>query len=359
MSAKHPPSSRHPQTRRGAFSIRRLRYALGALALCGMALPACSAETGSQTDDHTEGALGFAPPIAYGQTVTGQVASPQIDIWALDVQAGDKFRLTNTVTGGDLSPDIVLFRGNVNDHISSDAHEVAEGSLRKDYATDRNGRYFIVVRGYQNQGAGSYSLSAECLGGPCAGEIPPPPVVELDDGDKVACVRQARECAVTKLPEYGGAVGSVRAKQIFDDCLGQATVDTWQSDVPASCATACAGVDDAFVCDSIVGMLPWLADRTPQCVDAFNGCIEDCSDAAGGDHPNNLYEGIEAVCVTGEVAFNGSCRDVSELAVCGGEWSEDSCEACYIGCHATIGAWYDDLDTICSDECDCSPSDDL
>lgn len=337
----------------------KLRHALGTLLLVGLVMPACSTDTGNQTDNHTEGALGFAPPIAFGETVTGQVASPQIDIWALDLKAGDEIRLTKTVTGGDLKPDVVLFLGNVGNHISSAAHQVTDNTLRKDYVTERNGRYFIVVRGYQNQGAGSYSLSAECRGGPCAGEVPPPPVVELDDANKAECVRKARECAVAKLPEYDGAVGAVRAKQIFDKCLGDATVETYESDVPATCAPACAGEDEGYVCDSIVGLLPWLADQTPACVGAFNDCVEVCYDASWGDNDASVLDGGEGVCVTGERAFNGSCRNVADLEVCGGQWADDSCEACYLGCYATTGAWIDDLDTLCDEECDCTPSEDF
>jgi hypothetical protein len=341
------------------LSARALIRGAGVVLVAASALAACDAETGSTVDAHTEGALGFAPPIAYGASVTGQVASPQLDIWALKVKAGDAFRLTETVSGGDLKPDLVVFRGTVRDHLPSTDYDAAETSLRKDYETDRDGTYYVVVRGYRNQGAGSYTLQAECLAGPCAGETPPPPVVELDDQQKAECVRKARECSVAALPAYNGYVGSVRAKQIFDRCLGETTVESWESDIPASCAPACQGEDEAYVCDAIVSLLPWLADQTPECIDTYNGCIEDCYDAGYGQADEAVLEGGEGVCTTGEAAFNGSCVDVRDLTTCGGRWEPDSCEACYIECYYTFGAWNDDLDTICTDACACERSDDF
>lgn len=335
----------------------KLRKALGLLVMTALIAPACATDTGNQTDNHTDGALGFAPPLELGQTVAGQVASPQIDVWALNVKAGDQFRVTNTTTGGDLQPDVVLFQGSAKNHVSSVDFQASEGMLRKDYEVGFDGTYFLVVRGYQNQGAGSYSLSAECLGGPCAGEVPPPPVFELEEDERAQCVRAARECAIAKLPAYNGAVGSVRARQIFDSCLAETTVDTVHSDVEASCAPACTNDDD--VCDAIVGLLPWLADQTPACVGEYNLCVDECYDAAWSDAEHNVTYGGEGVCATGETAFNGSCPNVSELEVCGGQWAEDSCEACYTRCFQREGAWIDDLDTICDETCECELSDDF
>lgn len=338
------------------------RNALTALALTlGLGLVACvTDDTGEQSSADTDnGVLGFAPIIGYGDTVSGQVASPQLDVWAIDVAAGDKLRLSKTVTSGDLKPDIVMFQGHASNHVSSDNYDVTATSLTKDYTLDRNTRYFVVVRGYEGQGTGSYSLSLTCLGGPCAGEVPPPPVVELEDSERQECVMKARQCAVTKLPAYNGAVGAVRAQQVFDECLSETTIETWHSDVPATCAPACQTEEAKDVCDAIVGMLPWLADQSTECVGAFNDCIEVCYDAGYGQADEGIEYGGEAVCVTGLAAFNGSCGSVSELQVCGGPWHEDSCEACYLGCYSSSGAWMDDLDTICSEECNCTPSDDF
>jgi hypothetical protein len=254
---------------------------------------------------------------------------------------------------------VVLFQGAMGEHTRSSDFEANGPNLTKDYQLDHNARFFIVVRGYRGQGSGSYSLSLSCLGGPCAGEVPPPPVVELSKTEQHNCVEAARVCAVAAVPEYSGAVGAVRAQQIFDRCLSEQTVETYHSDVPASCAPACQSEDGSFVCDAVVALLPWLADQTSACVDEFNGCVENCYDAGYDGARESLEEGGEAVCVTGEIAFNGSCRDVAELEVCGGRWAEDSCEACYLGCHSTAGAWMDDLDTICDEECNCEVSDDF
>lgn len=326
-------------------------------ALSGLA--GCESSPEAQSANATEGVLGFAPPITYGDTVSGQIAAPQIDVWALDVKAGDKLRLEETVTSGDLKPDIVLFLGASANHVSSDDFDVSTSTLTKDYTLDRNARYFVVVRGYQGHGSGSYTLSATCLGGPCAGEVPPPPVVELSEQEKQECVAKSRVCALDKLPEYNGAVGAVRSQTVWDECISQTTIETAVSDVPATCATACQGEEAAPVCEALVAMLPWLADQTSACVGKFNECIGACYDAGYGQADEGIEYGGEAVCTTGIAAFNGSCNDVRDLQVCGGPWAADSCEACYIECHYTSGAWIDDLDTICSETCDCEPSDDL
>lgn len=323
----------------------------------GLALGACSAEqdAASQSANATEGPLGFAPAITYGDTVSGQVASPQLNVWALEVQAGDRFRITKTVTSGDLAPDLVLYPGLEGASTPSTDYQVTDTTLTKDYEVGFTGRNYIVVRGYQNEGAGSYALAVECLAGPCAGELPPPPVVELDEEERWSCVEAARRCAIDALPTYNGYVGTVRAQQIFDDCLSSGTVETASSDVPATCAPACQADDWSAVCEDIVGLLPWLADQTPQCVDRFNECVDECYYAGTysayyGDYP---IRG-EAVCVAGH-GTNGSCKDVEKLEACGGQWPEHSCEACYYRCEAHAGAWIDDLDSTCAETCECVP----
>jgi hypothetical protein len=341
----------------------RIARTLTALALTlGLGVAACATEEpASQSAAHTDmGALGFAPELPFGQAVTGQIAAPQIDVWKIALRAGDQVQLTKTITGGDLKPDMVLFQGTASAHVSSTSYDVTPTSLTKDYALDHNGTYYVVVRGYEGVGSGSYSLTATCLGGPCAGEVPPPPVLELDEAEAAECITKARVCAVDRLPQYGGAVGAVRAQQIFDQCLAEATVETYSHDVPATCAPACTQSEDAqYLCDGVVGTLPWLADQTEACVGEFNSCVDECWDANWGDPDDYLAYGGESICVVGEAAFNGSCRDVADLEVCGGRWAGDSCEACYINCHATTGAWIDDLDTICDETCNCDPSEDL
>lgn len=332
--------------------------------LLALAAPACTtADDGvaSQTENHTSVGLDFLPVLTFGESVTGQVASPQLDLWAIDLEAGDQIRLQETITSGDLAPDVVLFRGGLGSKISSAAFEVGEGMLTKDYAIDSSGTYVVLVRGYQNEGAGSYTLTASCNGGPCAGETPPPKVIELDDREQQTCIRKARECAVTELPKYNGAVGLIRGRQVFDRCLAKQTVETPWEELPVSCANACDGDDGSYVCDGVVSILPWLADQAPACVDAWNGWVDECYERGEyvGDISAEMVYGGESVCVYGEVAFNGYPKDVEQTAVCGGPWADDSCEACYLGCHASTGAWLDDLDTICDERCECQPSDDF
>jgi hypothetical protein len=69
----------------------------------------------------------------------------------------------------------------------------------------------------------------------------------------------------------------------------------------------------------------------------------------------------EAICWA--MGFNGTCDGYARgHATCGGdEYTTDSPGECHAFCRATSGAWMDDLDTICTDECGdlCSEAEDI
>jgi hypothetical protein len=59
----------------------------------------------------------------------------------------------------------------------------------------------------------------------------------------------------------------------------------------------------------------------------------------------------ESVCL--EDGFNGTCVRYAQSRVeCGGTNEADSNEDCHARCESILGAWNDDLDTMCEESCD-------
>jgi hypothetical protein len=136
---------------------------------------------------------------------------------------------------------------------------------------------------------------------------------------------------------------------LLDSCLAQAEIDG------RSCAGACGeeGPEGApELCAYIAGdVLPFYAAQPRGCRSVLASCMSACADA-GGDGPfEDLSDSSEAVCL--HHGFNGDCDAgyARQLAVCGGTVAGGSVRACHLLCEATFGAWRDDLDTICTEEC--------
>ncbi len=314
-------------------------------------------QVGNQIGFDTEGGsvLALAPTVEYGETVAGSITGRQIDLWALDVKAGDKFTVTKTVSDGDLQPDFLLYLGAHAGHISSAQYQAGAGTLTKSYELSSNGRYVIAVRAYKNQGTGDYTLTIRCDGGPCAGEQPPPQTVELTNDQKARCMTKARLCAFDKMGVYNGAVGPARARELVTTCLAEVTLESWETDLPVSCVDACQGEDATAMCESLIAKLPWFADRSPECLVEWDTCMSDCY-PSGSDsyyvYDDEIYYTPEGVCVH-EALFNGNCwYYITDIEPCGGPVPIDTHESCMLYCQNTQGAWMDDLDTICDEECE-------
>lgn len=296
-----------------------------------------------QVSDGKADFLDLAPIIRFGEAETGEVDSRQLDAYKLELTRGDQIRVTKTVTTGDLSPDFSLFRSGVTSVRSSDFN-VSPKSLVKTYTIDSTAKYLIAVRAFRNQGAGRYSIVVECTGGPCAGEFPEPDDNEELDARTIGdCIDDARKCSLDALPRYNGAVGPVRARSVFDGCLEK----TGTSD-GLSCAKACESDDAKFVCDDIVSSLPFYADQTQACTAELESCMDDCADMDDGT-PDEVFFTNVSICFSN--GFNGTCdRLVRQLPACGGSLTDETA-VCYESCRSISGAWMDDLDTICSDDC--------
>ena len=295
--------------------------------------------------------LSLAPEMAFGETVAGSITGEQIDIWAVDLKVGDEVTITKRVDDGDLAPDLLLFRGSASGSIPSVSHNADGAELSKTYNVDHDSRYVIAIRAWQERGAGDYSLSVTCNGGPCAGEVPDPVVAPLDNAQKMECVMKARRCSMDNMHRYNGAVGPARARKLVNDCLAEVTIDDWDSDLPRSCENACD--DDAeFVCDSLYKKLPWFADRNGECLQEWDSCMGECYSLGGDfDSDDELYYSTEVICAH-EALFNGNCWwYVNDLQICGGQLELESDEACLSYCQNTTGAFMDDLDIICEEEC--------
>lgn len=295
-----------------------------------------------------DGLADLAVPLIVGRTVTGSVDSQSMVLYKVRLHRGDQITGVEKVLDGDLSPHFSLFVG-VDRLFRSETFDVGPTHLDKSYEIEESGTYFVAVRAFQNHGAGSFSFVIECTGGPCAGEFVDEPLGNADADD---CIARARECAFDEMGRFNGAVGSTRARQLFEGCLDRlATRDG------SSCTQACRpalGADDDSpeqVCESIIDSLPLFADHDePACLSALDECLSECAALAPGS-PARLGEMAFSRCW--QFGLNGTCPGyAAELAACGGDIDKTSADECNLFCDSTDGAWTEDVDGLCSARCD-------
>jgi hypothetical protein len=307
------------------------------------AVVACEGEdtqAESQSADATEarGLLALAPRLALGDTVEGQFEGGQLDAYRIDVLRGDKLTVTETVTDGDAAPDALLFASG-STAVKSAGLDADGSRLEKRYVIDDSGPHYLAVRAFKSTKAGRYSLTVTCTGGPCAGE---PIEEEIDEDQAGECIKLARECAFAGLPDAGTSVGPVRARSLFGDCLDEVSVGG------VTCKKACDTEEARGICDEVIGMLPFYADQSAECLTELADCMDSCYDA--GDGASGLEEGPEAQCLRD--GFNGTCDGYARgHEKCGGTYADDTLEECHQLCESTSGAWMDDLDLICVEGC--------
>jgi hypothetical protein len=163
--------------------------------------------------------------------------------------------------------------------------------------------------------------------------------------EQAECMTKARECSFAALPPWNGAVGAARARTIYQGCLDEVMTTSEGK----SCKTACTGEEAKPVCDSVIEALPFYADASAACLAELDSCLETCH-SIGGDILDELWESPEAICW--ENGFNGTCDGYARgHKKCGGTYADDTHAECDALCKSTDGAWMDDLDTICTEQC--------
>ena len=331
-------------------------------------LTACAADTGPSGYDpdwnaeapisggKADGVLDILPVLELGTAVEGEVGGERSEMYRIDLRRTDRIRIEMRVTSGDLDPHLSFFYG-TSSYVGSESWNREGNTLEKVYLAESAGSYVVAARAYEGRGSGTYAIRVTCLGGPCAGELPPPES-ELGVDDVASCIAQARRCSFEALPGYEGRVGEVRASQIFTECLGRSSLSDG-----ASCAAACdwqgddsdVDYDDARpLCDDVIGQLPFWADQSTTCLGLLDSCMSDCYDAGSyGYHDDgDLAYTVEATCWSG--GFNGNCTIFARAhEACGGDIRAESSRECTQLCHSTTGAHIDDLDTLCSSDSDC------
>jgi hypothetical protein len=289
-----------------------------------------------------DGLLDTSTAIDYGDSVTGSVGGDSLVLYRLAVQQNDQFTVTMATTQGDLNPHVQLLLGTFA-FVEAVDIEVGDQQVTKEYIAGSTGDHALVARAFQGQGAGAYELTVTCTGGPCNGEFPPPDEA-LDLADVNRCISRTRQCVTDRLPSLGTAVGPVRSRNLWDACLAeQATVDG------ASCETACDGTD---ICDGLIADLPFYADHPTECMAQLGTCMDVCYDAGDVDENDTSGDDLlpEEVCLAGP--FGGSCRFwPRETEACGGWMPADGRAECMSLCRTTTGAWIDDLDILCEEQC--------
>jgi hypothetical protein len=307
----------------------------------------------------TDAISDVAEKIALGETRTGKVEAPgqQGDsrLYTIDLRMGDRVVIEMTTKRNSLKPDFIMYlNGHTRVHSESFELEGAELSygvkvLRKEYVATDVGRYVLVVRAYHGQGSGSYELSASCKGGPCNGEFPDPQA--LDGGQASECIWQARTCAFRLLATEPAPISAQRAQEMFDGCLGQASLPEGYG-----CQSACAHTGVGYnadaaaeLCTSVVGSLSFYAGKTSNCLYELDSCLELCFELQYGDS-DELAHSAPYVCLLG--GFNNTCDAYArDHEICGGTEYGDDWQGCCALASATDGAWTDDMDTICEDTC--------
>jgi hypothetical protein len=303
-----------------------------------------------------DGLLDNAQELSFNETVTGYVGGQQMDIYQMQLLAGDKFTLVKTVEDGDLNPHISLYYG-YSDYISSSSWDKTDNVLSKTYKVDLAGTYYLAIRAYQEEGSGNYSLVASCVGGPCAGEYPDP-VSDLSREEVAECIALARKCAFEKMAQYNGAVGPIRANTLLEDCLEESSLDEGYS-----CRGACEmtlqdqwgnAEQAAYMCDDIKEGIIFYADQGEECLIELETCLDQCMYQAGNDYFDEVYDfSLTPISICWSTGFHGTCDSYARgHKKCGGQlWAEDTLMECYGQCNSIDGAWIDDLDNICDEAC--------
>lgn len=288
--------------------------------------------------------IDLAPPITFDKKVEGSVDETELDLYKISLTRGDKITLRKDVTKGDLRPDVSLFTRS-GSSIRSDDFDVTSKRLTKNYTIGSSGEFLVVVRAFRNEGAGSYEVLATCDGGPCAGEFPEPdPDDEFELFEAIDCIDAARICALNELPRFNGAVGEKRSESIFNDCI-----EKTGTSLGTSCAPACDFSDDAAdLCFDIKRSLPFYADQPAECTARVNECMDDCMDFGDFDG-DDFFSTTLGLCWS--FGFNGNCDSLARsMPECGGDVTNETA-VCYEECLVMPGAFMDDMDVICEEEC--------
>jgi len=291
-----------------------------------------------------DGMLDYAPVFEMNAEQDGNLQLEQIDVYALHLRGGDQIRVVMSAGRGEsLQPQASLFSPN-DRYIRSDRWNVEGATVMKEFSIYADGRYSLIASAYRGRGYGDYTLSIECLGGPCANPVESTPLDYLQAAD---CFKQAREC-VTALINPDSPFSTDEADQVWGDCLGAQSTDG------VACDTACDGAETVGYCAFIVSELEWLSEETQACRTLHTECVSDCYQASehAPEAPEGFGDTAESVCVVAG-PLNGDCRQFARNHTsCGGsDYEVQSYGECHAECKSTHGAWIDDLNSDCDDIC--------
>lgn len=319
-------------------------------------LAACAVDTAGPNDD-PELIAGkgdvwdLARPLTLGTPITGHVDTRALELFWLDTDERDVIEIAVTRTSGSFDPRTALYTGGGADLSYDDGSFSETDDGNKKNLTATGGRHYVLVRANYYRGAGEFSLTASCIGGPCAGDFGP-----ADDNLVHAgtCLERARSCALTRLGSTD-VTDVMGAAALFDDCLAEQSVFDYD------CTSACA-IDGAAnaLCTTIVEALPFYASKSAQCRGLANDCLEECNgrEEYGSYLEEDDFEfwmNSEPVCWN-DIEYNGTCDEFARKHVsCGGSdhavADQESFDTCMAWCGAISGAWGSDIDEMCGPGC--------
>ena len=346
-------------TKRGELTMKCIGI-IGNLVLCvTLTLGACSQGKDTQyledwgagellAGGKADGLVDIAQPIVFDDEVSGFVNQQQLDLYRLDLLAGDQIKVEMTVTDGDLEPHTTLFYGSTS-YISSENWEREGNQLLKWYFAEHAGAYLLAARAYQEQGHGHYTIKVTCEGGPCNGEHPEK---ELDRDEVDWCLTEAQVCAFSDMESGLDESG---AQALLQVCLDGLSLDEGYT-CSNTCSTQFEGdyLQPNELCQDIQTVIAYYSNQSEECVSTFESCLGACLGAEyyyGESYSYyDFWDTPMSICVSN--GFNGNCNDYAQKHEdCGGEMQEDSIMDCFEWCWAIDGAWIDDLDTICQESC--------
>lgn len=277
-----------------------------------------------------DGAFG-SREIALGATASGDVSSRSIGLFAINLSARDEIEVT--VDSSEFPPSAWLYEGTERWLRPAD-YSVTNSNATLTFTIENAGTHHIVVRPRGESNGGNFTLSVRR-----AGQEPEP---MSGPAFFNGCIDRAFSCALVEIEAYNGRVGAATAENVFSRCL--------EADAPG-CENACEG-EGAWLCNSMKGELPALADVSRACVTQLSRCMDECTE---GDHYSTesspLTERGAAMCwASGRF---GTCQDfIERVASCGGQIPDETSASCVARCEAAGGAWDEGPFDHCADVCE-------
>ncbi|MEM9864409.1 MAG: hypothetical protein AAF938_22605 [Myxococcota bacterium] len=325
--------------------------------LCALSLVACAAESDGEPDLSAEPGIGAdvadakedafgSRSLAFGETLTGTTAGDGLVLFDIDLAEGDAFRVDVTRESGDLRPSVYLYE-DADTFVSPESFDVDARSVSVNFLANNALEHVLVVRAHRGRGAGDFSITATCTGGPCAGDVEP---VELTLARADECLSKANTCTIQAVSAFEGELTIEDFQGLHAACLAEQG---------AECVDACDFNENlTLACLSMQNELGNIhRDGFTGCYAELEYCLDVCSDFNPWTYGEPEFTEM-ATCWIGyqgdSSSATGSCLGyIGGVEACGGgEYAGDTVDGCLALCGETEGAWTEGPWDGCEEMCD-------